>query len=392
MSAPHDHGAHPGESSDTAVTDDQVRERIAEARAPLLTGETPTVGGPAAERFAKVRQSVGALEKLLLQGPREYSRRDLAERFGVPERLTALYWRSLGFTGVGADTVVFTEEDSYAIGDLAALVEEGMLSEASFANVSRGLGFHMGRLAMWLTEAFVEDAKHEDGLSDADARLAMIERLPQLLESLEDQVLYVFRRELAAYAARAGSEILHTGEDGTDERFPLLRAVGFVDLVQFTRLTRQVSGEELAAIVSRFEMLGRDYISVGGGRVVKTVGDEIMFLADTPEDGAQIAVSLAEAIAADDTLPSARIGLAWGSMFSRYGDVFGPTVNLAARLERSAAPGEVIVDQQTADAIARAVPGDFRLEGRGEVDLDGIGPVGRVAMRRGGVEPLSLSL
>ena len=61
-------------------------------------------------RFAEVRRSVGALERQLLQGPRKYSRRDLTEQRGIPGRLTAVYWRSLGFTPVDEDTVVFTEE------------------------------------------------------------------------------------------------------------------------------------------------------------------------------------------------------------------------------------------------------------------------------------------
>src|SRR5699024_12825485 len=49
-------------------------------------------------RFAAVRRSVGALEKILLQGPRKYSRRDHAQAQDIPERPTPVYWRSLGFT------------------------------------------------------------------------------------------------------------------------------------------------------------------------------------------------------------------------------------------------------------------------------------------------------
>lgn len=342
-------------------------------------------------RYAAVRRSVGAIERALLQGARTHSRRDLALEQGVDPRLTAVYWRSLGFSSVDDDTAVFTEEDAQAIGDLAAMVEGGAISERAFTNISRGLGFHMGRLAMWITEALVEEGKLEEGLDDARARQAMLDRLPQLLETLEAQVMYTFRRQLAAYAARAGSEILQTvGMGGTDELFPLHRAVGFADLVQFTRLSRKLAGDELADVVSRFEITCRDIISVGGGRVVKTVGDEIMFIADTPEDGAQIAVSLAEAIGEDEVLPPARVGFAWGSMFSRYGDVFGPTVNLAARLESVAAPGRVLVDQETAQAVAEALPGGFVAAEREEIDLHGIGPVRTVELRRGSSPRLNM--
>ena len=340
-------------------------------------------------RFASVRRSVGALEKVLLQGPRRWSRRDLAEEHGIAERLASVYWRSLGFTPVDEDTVVFTDEDAQAVGDLAAIVEDGVLSERAFASISRGMGFHMGRLAMWITEALVDEAKHTDGLDDARARQQMLEEIPELLETLESQVMFTFRRQLAAYAARAGSEVLHRD---TDELFPLQRAVGFADLVQFTRLAQDLPGTALADMVGRFESLRRDIISVGGGRVVKTVGDEIMFLADTPEDGAQIAVSLAETITADRDLPPVRVGLSWGSMFSRYGDVFGPTVNLAARMESVARPGAVLVDADTAAAVAQALPGGFALGEGEEVELHGIGTVEVREMGRDASTPLDLGL
>ena len=339
-------------------------------------------------RFAEVRRSVGALERQLLQGPRKYSRRDLTEQRGIPARLTAVYWRSLGFTPVDEDTVVFTEEDAYAIGELAGLVEDGTLSERAFASITRGLGFHMGRIAMWATEALVDEAK-DAGRSDAEARLAMLDAVPDLLETLESQVMFTFRRQLAAFAARAGSEVLHRD---TDELFPLQRAVGFADLVQFTRLSQDLSGAQLADVVGRFEAAGRDIISVGGGRVVKTVGDEIMFLADTPEDGAQIAVTLAETISADPDLPPVRVAFVWGSMFSRYGDVFGPSVNLAARMESVARPGTVLVDQDTAEAVAQALPGGFTASEGEDVDLHGIGAVSVHELTRDRSAPLNLGL
>ncbi len=340
-------------------------------------------------RFADVRRSVGALEKVLLQGSRKYSRRDLAQQQDIPERLTSVYWRSLGFTPVDEDTVVFTEEDAYSIGDLAAIVESGGLSERAFESITRGLGFHMGRLAMWITEALVDEAKHSEGMGDSEARQHMLDALPELLETFESQVMFAFRRQLAATAARAGSEVLHRD---TDELFPLQRAVGFADLVQFTRLAQELPGAELADMVGRFESISRDIISVGGGRVVKTVGDEIMFLADTPEDGAQIAVSLAEAITADTALPPVRVGLAWGQMFSRYGDVFGPRVNLAARMESVARPGTVVVDDATGRAVTRALPGGFALSEGEDHELHGIGTVRVQEMTRDRSAPLDLGL
>lgn len=373
------HGDAPEEDSSTA-----------QAAGQSASGAT----GDLNRRFGEVRRAVGALERVLLQGPRTHSRRDLAEDEGIPERLTAVYWRSMGFTAVDADTVVFTDDDAEAIGDLAALVQDGEITERTFATISRGLGYHMGRLAMWLTEALVDEAKTSGGLRDAEARQAMLESIPRFLEVFEDQTMYAFRRQLASYAARAGTEILRTParDEEDDELFPLQRAVGFADLVQFTRLAQSLSGSELASVIGEFEAICRDIVSVGGGRVVKTVGDEVMFLADTPEDGAQIALSLAETIEAQPNLPAVRVGMAWGPMFSRYGDVFGPTVNLAARLEGIANPGAVLLDDVTARAVTAALPGSFVAEDQGAHDLHGIGSVPTMRLLRGDSAPLSLQL
>lgn len=381
------------EAPERQLGDDRVARAVS-----TLTGALPVLAdAPLDEdevrrihqRFASARRSVGTLEKALLQGSRTHSLRDLSELQGIPERLARVYWRSLGFSPVDEDTVVFTDDDAFAIGDLAALVEDGVLSERAFISITRGLGYHMGRLAMWITEALVDEEKTAAGTSDADARQAMLDTIPEILGTLESQVMFTFRRQLASYAARAGSEVLHTD---VDERFPLLRAVGFADLVQFTRLTQSLEGSQLADVVGRFEAVSRDVISVGGGRVVKTVGDEIMFLADTPEAGAQIALSLSEIITADPELPPVRVGLCWGSMFSRYGDVFGPTVNLAARLQAVARPGSVLIDRHTAECVADAVPRDFVMDQVRAVDLQGIGEVEAITLRRGRSSSLSIGL
>ena len=79
-------------------------------------------------------------------------------------------------------------------------------------------------------------------------------------------------------------------------------------------------------------------------------------------------------------------------MFSRYGDVFGPTVNLAARMESSARPGAVLVDADTRDAIAQALPGGFDFSEGEEVELHGIGTAQVHQMRRGSSAPLDLGL
>ena len=130
--------------------------------------------------------------------------------------------------------------------------------------------------------------------------------------------------------------------------------MGFADLVSYTSLSRQMNERTLAQMVQRFESRCAEIISIGGGRLVKTVGDEVLFNAETPEAGAQIALALSEAIAADDVLPESRVSVIWGRVLSRMGDIYGPTVNLAARLTGLADPGTILVDSVTAQALEAA--------------------------------------
>ena len=94
-----------------------------------------------------------------------------------------------------------------------------------------------------------------------------------------------------------------------------------------------------------------EIISQGHGRVIKTIGDEVMFVADSAVDGARIGLDLASRIDTDAEFPKVRVGLAYGGVLSRLGDVFGPVVNVAARLTSLARPGSVLVDRGLRDAL-----------------------------------------
>jgi adenylate cyclase len=100
--------------------------------------------------------------------------------------------------------------------------------------------------------------------------------------------------------------------------------------------------------VQRFEALAADVIAAGGGRLVKTVGDEVLFSATTPLDGALIALTLSEQMAVDEVVPDVRVGIAHGPVLRSLGDVFGVTVNLASRLTTLAQPGTVVTNPETA--------------------------------------------
>ena len=128
--------------------------------------------------------------------------------------------------------------------------------------------------------------------------------------------------------------------------------VGFADLVGFTAQTQQLSETELAEVVSRFETIAYDVVNVHGGRVVKMIGDEVMFTAESVREGADLALELAETYRNDEALSDVRVGLASGQALEREGDVYGPVVNLASRIVSIAYPGAVVVSEEVHEALA----------------------------------------
>ncbi len=128
-------------------------------------------------------------------------------------------------------------------------------------------------------------------------------------------------------------------------------AVGFVDLVGYTALSQELEPDELAAMVARFDELAYDTVAQLGGRVVKTIGDEVMFVAADVAAAVQIAVRLIERSALDDVLPEARAGVGYGTMLAQEGDYYGPVVNLASRIVALARPGSVVASDSVHDAL-----------------------------------------
>ena len=128
-------------------------------------------------------------------------------------------------------------------------------------------------------------------------------------------LLYSWRRQLnagvqrLAVRAEAGLASSEEGREGDedDAPLPLARAVGFADLVSYTSLSRRMNEKTLAQLVQRFENKCAEIISVGGGRLVKTVGDEVLYIAETPAAGAEISLALCQAFTDDEILPQARV-------------------------------------------------------------------------------------
>src|SRR5699024_7141105 len=128
---------------------------------------------------------------------------------------------------------------------------------------------------------------------------------------------------------------------------PLLRALGYIDMVSFTSSSASLGSQALAELVQGFEFAARDVITSHGARVVKTIGDAVLWVADDLPTAAVVAVELVRVIHSRPELLPVRGSLVWGRVISRSGDVFGPVVNLASRLVDVALPGTVVMDPKT---------------------------------------------
>jgi adenylate cyclase len=133
-------------------------------------------------------------------------------------------------------------------------------------------------------------------------------------------------------------------------------AVGFLDLVGSTSMAQRLEPGELGDVVARFEQEAVEKVSARGGRVVKTIGDEVMFVMPAPEAACEVAILLCEYADGDSVLPPLRGAVAYGDLIPAYGDFYGPTVNVAARAIKLAAPGTLLVTGDVVDGFPEADP------------------------------------
>lgn len=306
-----------------------------------------------------VRDTVASLERRLIGGQREFRRREVASEAGVSLHSARKLWRAIGFPELSDDEVFFTQADKEALGTMVGMVREGKLTEETAISLMRSVGQMTDRMVVWQIEALVEDMIANQNMSDRQARRQLFSLLPEIIPAIEDLLLYSWRRQLNSAVHRMALRVetgvaayqQDSGESDGGTPLPLARAVGFADLVSYTSLSRRMNERTLAQLVQRFEAKCAEIISVGGGRLVKTIGDEVLYVAETPQAGAQIALSLSRELAKDELFPQTRGAVVWGRLLSRLGDIYGPTVNMAARLTSLAEPGSVLTDAITANTL-----------------------------------------
>jgi len=278
-------------------------------------------------------------------------------------------WHALGLPPVEEDDAEFTAYDVVVLRALHALMVERGTTFDVVLQVARVIGRSMGRVAEAVVTAVADGGDLDEPPRPPDEIARTME---QLGPAMEPFLAHVWRHHLLAALLRA----IGAGTTAADGR---VLAVGFADLVGFTNITRQIDAATLSAMVERFEALAYEQIVERGARVVKLIGDEVMFASEDPALAVDVGVALVAACHAEPSLPAVRVGIALGPTVAWEGDLFGPTVNLASRLVGLARPGTVLLSDELGTVLS---PDAFGLTHLRATALKGFGRVRSWVARR----------
>lgn len=263
--------------------------------------------------------------------------REAGIRLETDPQVLARVWRAFGLPDSGIDAPLLTEADVEAL--QTYLMVRGFLGEDTALGVTRVVGAALARI----TEA-VSSAMRQ-GMSSIDVARSGSEVVTAQSYSAVTQLVPRFGRMLDAMH-RQHLEATRVHFEGIDigDRAAFRCGVGFADLSGFTHLSHHLHLDELAQVLSAFEEAASETVLARGGRIVKFLGDAVMWVAAEPTDLARIATDLVRHPRAAAGGIEVRAGLAYGRVLAQDGDYFGTPVNLASRLVAIAGPGEVLGD------------------------------------------------
>ena len=279
-----------------------------------------------------------------------HTREEAAAAAGVePERVDRI-WRAAGLPSVSAGIPHFTDRDVEII--QAFSVGSDLFGEGSVLRFTRVLGQSLSRiaeaaLAMAVADlsgplelAGVDESTRERATDEATGALALV---PSVLEGLFPHHIEIAVRRFTL-----------SRPEGALRTVKLV--VAFLDLVGFTERSGVLSNEDLAVAVADFETMAGGVIAAHDSRLVKMIGDEVMYVSTDAGVAAEIALELRDAVAGHPVLAGLRGGMVFGEVVTQDGDYYGAEVNLAARIVGCAAPGQILGSAAVADALAAYQP------------------------------------
>ncbi|HSS04703.1 MAG TPA: adenylate cyclase regulatory domain-containing protein [Solirubrobacterales bacterium] len=319
------------------VSLEELREAVEAARLTLLPAERALAG----------------------DGPR-YTSREIAELSGLDLELLQRATAALGIHNPDPDERTLTEADLAAAQRTKAFRDAG-LPEEGLLQVARTIGMGTARIAQANRELVVRalmqpgDTEHDLALRFAAAAEQMMPLFePTLTYALRAHMLEQVRRDVIGAADLASGEVRGTAD----------LAVGFADMVEFTRLGEEIAPEELGSVAGRFEEMATE-VATSPVRLVKMIGDAAMLVSAEPEALLDATLQLIEAAEGEgQEFPFLRAGLAFGPTLAQTGDYYGRSVNLASRITGIARPGSVLVDAAMKEAVGEGFSYSFAGERR----------------------------
>jgi adenylate cyclase len=283
-----------------------------------------------------VTTALPALDRVLDSARFTHTGPEAARAAGVDPVWAANLWRAAGFGG-DFEAQELSADDVRLLAAADELVRDGRADPIELLQLARTFNLAAAPLA---DAAAVAIHRRQEAAGDS---LGWMSELDSSLAQLEDVLLHTWRRRLI--------RTLSTGRPA--ER--AAEGVAFADLVGFTDLVRTDDDRWMDAL-DRLEAICFDVVASHGGRIIKTIGDEVMWIHPEPDGMVRTCAEIAYAFAVDPSLPALRIGAAWGETVATRGDRFGTPVNLASRLVRRCRPGEVLLSSELAAHAPAARP------------------------------------
>jgi len=274
----------------------------------------------------------------------DYTTAEVAAALGVGHDELQVYLRTAGLPAFAADERPFTDED----------IEMFRVWGAVRDRIGRELGEQLLRTAgascARLAESGIATFVQVTSSPDVDTGTTDLERVRYNDESLAtyfaaaDSFTTLLRHHMRAALQRWQI----AGEQSPRQLVRFF--VGFVDLVGYTPLSHQLSTDELSAMLDQFESVALRATAAHNGRIVKRIGDEVMFVANTVDAALDIALTMVDEFADPSGATTPRGGVAVGDVLGREGDFYGPAVNLASRAADLAVPDEILVSEEVFEA------------------------------------------
>jgi class 3 adenylate cyclase len=267
-----------------------------------------------------------------------------AEELGLSAEDVAHAWALLGLTVAGADVPALSQADVDGLATWVAL--KAVVGEDGAFGLLRVLGAAMARLAEAESTMIragspnIQMTHTNDELTTAQAYRGVAEFVPRLGALID----IVHRHHLASARTYFEGVIRDTSAS-------VVCGIGFADLSSFTALTQTLTPAELSYLLTEFGATVADVVHADGGRVVKFIGDAVMWVSSRPERLVQAAIDLVDHPAAGEAGLQVRAGLAYGTVLAINGDYFGNPVNLAARLVAAALPGQILAASALRDEL-----------------------------------------